>query len=248
MIKWLSRLLGFGQGIGGPIPAADVTTNPKWLTIARAEVGQKEIAGAAANPRILAYWKAVDYTPPDGDETAWCSAFVNWCMQEAGLSGTRQPNARSWEKYGKELTKPENGCIAVLWRGSKDGWQGHVAFYVGPGSKPGTIRLLGGNQGNSVNVSEYPASQVLSYRAPVTASNSRTYKASALGGIGDAMSAVGFAGAIAQSSSEALAISDSFRELASYWPWLAVVGILLAVATRAIIVYARWHDFTEKGR
>lgn len=246
MIKWLYSLFGIDQS--GPIPAADATGEPEWLKIARRELGTAEISGNGSNPRILEYWKACDHKPPRGDETAWCSAFVNWCMSAASQGGTKQPNARSWEKYGKELATPQQGCIAVLWRGSKDGWQGHVAFYIGPGSKAGTIRLLGGNQGNSVSIAEYQASHVLSYRWPVTAANSRTYRASALGGIGDAMSATAFAGAVAQSSNEALAISDSFRELASYWPWLAVMGILLALATRAIIIYARWHDFQEKGR
>jgi uncharacterized protein (TIGR02594 family) len=248
LIRDLFRSLWSWLAPSAPIPAADTPSKPKWLDIARAELGTKEIAGKEANPRILEYWKACDYKSPKGDETAWCSVFVNFIMQQAGQGGTKQPNARSWEKYGKELKTPEYGCIAVLWRGSKDGWQGHVAFYMGPGSKTGTIRLLGGNQGNSVSIADYPASQVLSYRWPVTGSNSRTYRASALGGIGDAISATAFAGAVAQSSSEALAISDGFRELASYWPWLAVVGILLALLTRAIVIYARWHDFQEKGR
>src|SRR5262245_25697097 len=106
-----------GAGVPvGQMPASGRT--PPWMALALADLGIREIAGPASNPEIMRAWEYCDYSPPDGDETSWCSAKMNEWLQRAGMPGTRQPNARSWERYGKQVSKPERGCIAVLWRGS----------------------------------------------------------------------------------------------------------------------------------
>jgi uncharacterized protein (TIGR02594 family) len=222
--------------------------DPKWLTLARADLGIREVAGPGANPAIMRAWKYCDYEPPAGDETAWCSAKCNEWLQRAGQPGTRQPNARSWEKYGNRLVKPRPGCIAVLWRGKPDGWEGHVALYVGPGSRPGHIKLLGGNQGDSVSIAEFNESQVLSYRWPVTGSTSTTLKATQAGVMGDAMTlgGVGLSG-LAASAPDLLAASDTLQALAPYWPHFVVIGLLLSLVTRGIVVWSRMQAFQTKG-
>ena len=51
-----------------------------------------------------------------GDETPWCSAFVNYCMEQAGIRGTRKANARSWLDWGDmSLRSPQLGCVVILW-------------------------------------------------------------------------------------------------------------------------------------
>ena len=136
---------------------------PKWLQIARGELGQHEISGSRDNPRIVEYHKATSLGASD-DETPWCSAFVNWCMQKAGQPSTRSALARSWLKYGKGLASPQLGCIVVFWRGSPTSSQGHVAFYLG--SDGDYVTVLGGNQGDAVTIAKYPKSRVLGYRIP----------------------------------------------------------------------------------
>ena len=44
------------------------------------------------NPVILHFFDATSIRRPEGDCTAWCSAFVNWCIQQgrAGRPGSRQ--------------------------------------------------------------------------------------------------------------------------------------------------------------
>jgi uncharacterized protein (TIGR02594 family) len=134
----------------------------KWLEIAHGEMGQAEIAGANHNARIVDYFKATDFHAPD-DETPWCSAFVNWCMVEAGIPGTGKANARSWLPWGRDV-KPVVGCVAILSRGNNSA-QGHVGYYLG--SNPdGTINILSGNQSNKVCVQRFAASRVLGYRWP----------------------------------------------------------------------------------
>ena len=133
-----------------------------WMSIARAEIGTKEYAGAADNPRILEFLNSTNLRPSDRshDETAWCSAFVNWCVEKAGYEGTDSAWARSWLTWGKSLSSPRRGCITVFTRNSG----GHVGFYIGKTSSG--IKVLGGNQSDQVNISIYKKSQLLGYRIP----------------------------------------------------------------------------------
>jgi uncharacterized protein (TIGR02594 family) len=122
--------------------------------------GVAEVPGPADNPRIGEYHKAAGIGPDD--ETSWCSSFVNWCHKQAGGEGTGNPAARSWIHWGKVTTQPKPGDVVVFWRGTRDGWQGHVAFYLGETGS--AIIVLGGNQGDRVSVAAYSRERLLSYR------------------------------------------------------------------------------------
>jgi uncharacterized protein (TIGR02594 family) len=146
-----------------PAVAEPAASAPPWMAIATAEIGVKEFPGNQENPRILEYLHSTNLGAPfqSSDETAWCSAFVNWCMERAGYEGTDSAWARSWLNWGKPLSKPRAGCIVVLSRGEASG---HVGFYVSQSSNG--IKMVGGNQSNQVCVSTYPKSRLLGYRAP----------------------------------------------------------------------------------
>jgi uncharacterized protein (TIGR02594 family) len=128
-----------------------------WLEIAQREMatGVKEIPGPRDNPRIVEYHQSTTLHATD-DETAWCSAFVNWCMEQAGFKGTQSASSRSWLTWGQELTQPCLGCIVVC--------KGHVGFYYQ--EEHGRILLLGGNQSNQVKISPYSKNKIISYRWP----------------------------------------------------------------------------------
>jgi uncharacterized protein (TIGR02594 family) len=137
-----------------------------WMKYALEEHGQREVRGTSSNPRIDAYLRSVGQS--GGDETAWCSAFVNWCMEQARIPGTRRANARSWLDWGSAdacQRSANYGTVVVLSRGNPRGWQGHVGFYVGHEGQ--NLVLLGGNQGNAVSIRPYAASRLLGYRLPV---------------------------------------------------------------------------------
>lgn len=136
----------------------------KHMDIALAEIGTKEQA-VGDNPRILEYLASCD-TEGIGDltdEVNWCSAFVNWCMQQAGHTGTRSLAARSWLKWGRILQSPEIGSVVILQRGS-EAWQGHVGFVFDFDKE--YVHVLGGNQANAVNVKPFRRDKVLGFRAP----------------------------------------------------------------------------------
>ena len=119
------------------------------------------------NPRILEYLRSCDLDESDQETegTSWCSAFVNWCIQQSGGKGTRNAMARSFQSWGRKLDKPEKGCIVVLWRGSPLAETGHVGFFYGySNGDTSKLILLGGNQDDRVCFKEYPTSRVVAYR------------------------------------------------------------------------------------
>jgi len=124
----------------------------------------KELPGKASNPNITKAYRSVDGLGDaeklDDSEYAWCSVFMNYCVQAVGGNGTRKANARSWLQWGKKC-KPEQGCVVVFKRGNSD-WQGHVAFYVK--TEGDYVYCLGGNQSNDLNISKYKLADVLDYR------------------------------------------------------------------------------------
>jgi len=230
-----------------PKPEEPVKGDPEWLKLARAELGTKEEPGDANNPAVLAYYRDAGHPGINADSVAWCAAFVGAMLERSGYPSSKQLNARSYLTWGKEISKPSPGCVVVFSRGDPRGWEGHTAFYVGETAS--AVRVLGGNQGDAVTVAEYPKSRLLGYRVPVTPGNSRTLRASAAGVAGDAVTiaAVSSKG-IVEALPDALALSDGIKSLAAYWPWFAVIGITISILARAVVVYARVADLTEKGR
>ena len=90
-----------------------------------------------------------------------CSCYVNKKIQDAGGKGTRSPAARSWLRWGREVTEPSEGDIVIFKRGNSS-WQAHVAFFISKDEE--YVQCLGGNQGNDVKISRYPIDNVISYR------------------------------------------------------------------------------------
>lgn len=151
--------------------SAEAAEEFPWMPIALAERGTVEVTGGGDNPRILEYLRTT--TLPANmaaeDETAWCSAFVNWCVEQAGIRGTRSAAARSWLEWGKAIEVPRRGCIAVFSRPTASPTSAHVAFYISTiaprVAAPATgYTVLGGNQMNRVGVNVYAASRLLGFR------------------------------------------------------------------------------------
>jgi uncharacterized protein (TIGR02594 family) len=141
-----------------------------WMAIAAQEKGVNEIPGSGNNPRVLEYLRTttnIGKAATSKDETPWCSAFVNWCLEQAGYDRTKNALARSWLTWGQPITAPRRGCIVVFQREKKFG---HVGFYLDETETH--IKVLGGNQQNpetkifEVSEKYYPKSELLGYRIP----------------------------------------------------------------------------------
>ncbi len=135
----------------------------KLLEVALSQYGVKEIPGQENNLKILKYFREIGHSWVTTDETAWCSAFVNWCAHMAGYERSGKLNARSWIEVGDQIgvmgRVSSPGDIVVFWRESPDSWKGHVGLYISENED--NIHVLGGNQNNSVCIKEYPKNRLL---------------------------------------------------------------------------------------
>jgi uncharacterized protein (TIGR02594 family) len=97
--------------------------------------------------------------------TAWCAAYVNATLQQAGMEGTDSNLARSFLDWGQEVKDPRKGDVVVFSRGDPNGPYGHVGFFDGY-NEDGTIRVLGGNQGaaGEVSIANYGTDRLLGFR------------------------------------------------------------------------------------
>lgn len=152
----------FLRAVAGGLPLPP--TSPRSpVAVARAELALNvaEHPGPQHNPRIIMYHKT---TSGGGttDETAWCSSFVNYCVEQAGMTGTDSKWARSWHDggWGVAVTDAAVEGDIVVWRrhgGGDDG--GHVAFFLSEDAD--SVLVLGGNQSNKICIQRYPKNGVL---------------------------------------------------------------------------------------
>lgn len=106
----------------------------------------------------------------ENDETPWCSAFVNFtCFMLPNVPRSNSLAARSWLLVGQSipLTDARVGWdIVVMTRGKlpQPGPNvikapGHVGFYAGQDEK--NVMVLGGNQGDAVNIAPFAKNRIL---------------------------------------------------------------------------------------
>jgi len=134
-------------------------------------IGTREIAGVASNPQILAMLQ-LDDTWPQGDDVPWCSAFVNYICWLLRLPRSKSLGARSWLLVGEGIDPVIAEAafdVVILKRGKGDQpgpevieAPGHVGFYAGRSSRG--ILVLGGNQGDAVNVWMFEEESILGIR------------------------------------------------------------------------------------
>jgi uncharacterized protein (TIGR02594 family) len=139
-------------------------TQPRWLTLAWADLGVAETPGPSHTARVVGYYADVGHPQVTNDETAWCAAFLGACLERSGIPSTRSLMARSYLDWGRPLRAFRHGAIAVLAR-TADPTLGHVGFLVGETAD--AVILLGGNQRNRVSVESFPRTRLLALRWPV---------------------------------------------------------------------------------
>lgn len=122
--------------------------SPKLLVEAVKMLGTKEIVGKQHNPVIMGWAKETGlekvYT---ADEIPWCGLAIAYACHKAGVEVVDKPLwALNWAKYGTKVSEPMLGDILTF---KRDGG-GHVGIYVGEDKD--CYHVLGGNQGNAMNV------------------------------------------------------------------------------------------------
>lgn len=140
-----------------------------WVRIARNLIGTRELPGAANNPTIMGWGNALGVRvlgiPYTADSIPWCGLFMAWVMVQAGFKPPAIAiRAKEWEKFGDPLPMtmtPPEGAVAVFTRNGG----GHVGIVVGIHPN-GDLDILGGNQGDAVNIRRFPRTRLTAFRWP----------------------------------------------------------------------------------
>ena len=104
-------------------------------------------------------------TNPTHRKSLWCATFMNFILAKLGYAGTNSDVARSFAHYGRRLSGPRIGAIAVLSRGKLGG---HVGVVTGIDAHRNPI-IISGNFNRRVGIGVYPRSRVIAYVAPTGA-------------------------------------------------------------------------------
>lgn len=135
-------------------------SEPRWLELARADVGVRETLGPNDAPWIRRMWAALSGSWLLGQP--WCGGAAARWMQLAGLPIPKNYfRAKAWLDWGTPQAVPAVGSVVVFERVGG----GHVGFVVGKTPK-GLLLVLGGNQNDQVKVSAFDPSRVSGYRWP----------------------------------------------------------------------------------
>lgn len=132
--------------------------SPKVLVNALNLLGVKEIVGPRHNKQIMEWATELGlsriYT---SDEIPWCGLFIAKVVKDSDYEVVKDPLwARNWANFGNKQTEAMLGDILVFTRGGG----GHVGIYVGEDAA--CYHVLGGNQGNMVNISRIEKSRCIS--------------------------------------------------------------------------------------
>lgn len=151
--------------LAGPTPPAG-EGEPAHLTLARGEIGFHETGD---NHGIEKY---IGWAGYGAVGQPWCSIFAGGVLRHSGIDITgANAMARSWTTAPcvVKVDTPQKGDLAVFWRGSPGGEEGHVGFYVGEDATH--VQVLGGNEGDMVQIEPIPKSSasmgLLGYWRPV---------------------------------------------------------------------------------
>jgi uncharacterized protein (TIGR02594 family) len=125
-------------------------------------------------PELVAEARKYMGTNPTDRSRLWCATFMNFILAKLGYAGTNSDAARSFAYYGKRISEPRVGAIAVLTRG-KDG--GHVGVVSGIDSNGNPV-IISGNHNKRVGEAVYARSRVIAYVMPTERGGARTMVAS----------------------------------------------------------------------
>lgn len=124
--------------------------------------GEKESPGSKRNGIIGQMIDRWFRKGADDSLTAWCGIWMSDTVDKAGLVPPANPfRAKQWAEWGTEIMTARPGSIVVMTRGSG---LYHVTVAVRYSEDGRYLLCIGGNQGNSVNITAYDVAKIESIR------------------------------------------------------------------------------------
>jgi uncharacterized protein (TIGR02594 family) len=142
-------------------PPQNLGSDPPWITVALKEYEQARLIAPNSNPRILEYLRSIPGGENLSDKVDWASAFAEWTLNQAGISGPKSLTAKAWVRWGRGIKEPQKGAIAIF---NFDGTE-HVGFVLADAGDD--LIVLGGNEEQKVQARRYPKSKLITYRMPL---------------------------------------------------------------------------------
>ena len=139
---------------------APTTTAARNRAVARSHYAYAYAGGGSSD--LVAEARRWIGTNPTSRRTLWCATFLNFVLERTGRRGTGSDMARSFASYGRRISGPQVGAIAVLSRGPRGG---HVGIVSGV-DEDGNPILISGNHNNQVDEAPYPRGRVRVYVVP----------------------------------------------------------------------------------
>ena len=101
-------------------------------------------------------------TNPTRRRSLWCGAFMNLVLERTGHKRGPSDLAKSFASYGRRISGPQVGALAIMSRGRGGG---HVGVVSGIDPK-GNVIVVSGNHNNTVAESVYPRGRIFAYVMP----------------------------------------------------------------------------------
>jgi len=133
-----------------------------WRNASAALTPKSGFSGGGLASNIVAEARRYIGGNPTGRRRLWCARFMNLVLKRAGHQGTGSDMARSFAHYGRRVSGPQVGAIAVM---TRRGGGGHVGVVSGVDRRGNPI-VVSGNHGRRVAESVYPRSRVYAYVVP----------------------------------------------------------------------------------
>lgn len=153
---------------------ADNDGHPKMVQEAVRLYGTHEGDGRHNNPVIMAWVNEIAALPGQAGvreyvndhRQAWCGLFMAHCAHVAGYDVPHEPLwALNWRTFGVESPRASLGDVLVFRRRDRNGQlAGHVGLYVGEDEN--MYHVLGGNEGDLVNIVGEPKGLKVAIRRP----------------------------------------------------------------------------------
>jgi uncharacterized protein (TIGR02594 family) len=123
--------------------------------------GQMTTSGGFGSSNVVAEARRYLGGNPTGRGSLWCARFMNMVLQRSGFHGTGSDMAASFARYGRRVSGPRVGAIAVM--GRRGG--GHVGIITGVDAHGNPI-MISGNNGNRVREAPISRGRIYAYVMP----------------------------------------------------------------------------------
>ena len=126
----------------------------------RAKAHANDAFGGYTSNSLVSEGRKYLGTNPTGRSSLWCGAFMDLVLKRTGHPGGGNL-ARAYANYGKRVSGPQVGAIAVMRRGGG----GHVGVVSGIDPNGNPI-IISGNHNRTTAESVYPRSRITAYVVP----------------------------------------------------------------------------------